>query len=173
MIGILVISHEPLGTALIRCTRHIFGRMPLQLAALDVIPDEDPEVASQAARDLVSRINDGSGVVVLTDVFGATPSRIAAALAEPYRVEVVAGVNLPVLLKALNSRRCPLDELVDMLVDSGRRALFRIEPPTVTPIHVAGPKADVQAQQAGMQADGRGGPGGPPTGSPGLGCQRS
>ncbi len=48
MIGILVVSHEPLGTALIHCTRHIFGRMPPQLAALDVIPDEDPEQALHA-----------------------------------------------------------------------------------------------------------------------------
>ncbi len=79
MIGILVVSHEPLGTALIHCTRHIFGRMPPQLAALDVIPDEDPEAALSAARELIARINDGSGVLVLTDIFGATPSRIAHA----------------------------------------------------------------------------------------------
>ena len=55
MIGILVVSHEPLGTALIHCTRHIFGRMPTQLAALDVIPDEDPELALSAARELLKR----------------------------------------------------------------------------------------------------------------------
>ena len=61
MIGVLVISLEPLGTAMIQCTRHIFGRMPPQLAALDVIPDEDPARALEAARALVSRINDGSG----------------------------------------------------------------------------------------------------------------
>ncbi len=129
MIGILVVSHEPLGTALIRCTRHVFGRMPLQLAALDVVPDEDPVAATSAARELLLRINDGSGAIVLTDVFGATPSRIATELADPYRVEVLTGVNLPMLLKALNNRRYPLDELVDLLVDSGRRAVFRIDPP--------------------------------------------
>ena len=80
MIGILVVSHEPLGTALIHCTRHIFGRMPPQLAALDVIPDEDPELAFKAARELLARINDGSGVIVLTDLFGATPRPPAARL---------------------------------------------------------------------------------------------
>ena len=129
MIGILVISHEPLGTALIHCTRHIYGRMPVQLAALDVIPDEDPEVACRAARELVARINDGSGVVVLTDLYGATPSRIAANLAELFRVVVVAGVSLPMLVKALNSRRIPLEELAELLTASARNAIVEIPPP--------------------------------------------
>ncbi len=127
MIGILVISHEPLGTALIRCTRHIFGRLPPQLAALDVIPDEDPAGATEAARELLARINDGSGVIVLTDVFGATPSRIAMGLAEPHRVAVLAGVNLPLLVKALTERRKPIDEVVGTLVESARNAIFTVE----------------------------------------------
>lgn len=129
MIGILVISHEPLGTALIRCTRHIFGRLPPQLAALDVIPDEDPTAATNAARDLLARINDGSGVIVLTDVFGATPSRIAMSLGERHRVAVVAGVNLPLLVKALTERRKPLDEVVSTLVESARNAIFTVDAP--------------------------------------------
>jgi len=129
MIGILLVSHEPLGTALLHCTRHIFGRLPVQLAALDVVPDEDPESAFQAARALLARINDGSGVIVLTDVFGATPSRIAARLHEPERVEVLAGVNLPVLIKALSHRRQPLPELVVQLVEAGQQAIVRINEP--------------------------------------------
>jgi len=128
MIGIMVVSHEPLGTALIHCTRHIFGRMPPQLAALDVIPDEDPDAAFLAARELLARINDGSGVLVLTDLFGATPSRIAARLAEPRRVQVLAGVNLPMLVKALNNRRGPLEELVQTLVSSAKAAILEVAP---------------------------------------------
>ncbi len=123
MIGILLVSHEPLGTALLNCTRHIFGRLPVQLAALDVIPDEDPAGALEAARNLLARINDGSGAIVLTDVFGATPSRIAIQLADPNRVYVVAGVNLPLLIKALSNRRGPVDELVSTLVQAGQGAI--------------------------------------------------
>ena len=129
MIGIMVVSHEPLGTALFRCTRHIFGRLPPQLAALDVIPDEDPAVAIGAARELLARMNDGSGVIVFTDVFGATPSRIAMMLAEPHRVAVIAGVNLPLLVKALYNRRGPLDETVGQLIESARNAIFPLESP--------------------------------------------
>lgn len=128
MIGIMVVSHEPLGTALIRCTRHVFGRLPPQVAALDVIPDEDPEAAVNAARELLKRINDGSGVIVFTDCFGATPSRIAMKLAEPLRVYVVAGVNLPMLLKAITQRRQPVDEVVDALIASGQGAIRKMSP---------------------------------------------
>ena len=135
MIGIMVVSHEPLGTALIHCTRHVYGRLPMQLAALDVIPDEDPKAACRAARDLMARINDGSGVVVLTDIYGATPSRIAADLAELFRVVVVAGVSLPMLVKALNSRRLPLEEVAEILMNSARNAIVEIPPrlPTEEP----------------------------------------
>lgn len=123
MIGILVVSHEPLGTALVHCTRHVYGELPQQLAALDVIPDEDPAAALDAARELLARINDGSGALVLTDVFGATPSRVAMGLAVPGRVRVLAGVNLPMLLKAISNRRMPVDALCELLVESARNAI--------------------------------------------------
>jgi mannose PTS system EIIA component len=129
MIGILLISHEPLGTALLHCTRHIFGRLPPQLAALDVIPDEDPEVAVGAARELLKRINDGTGAIVLTDLYGATPARIAARLAEPKRITVIAGVNLPLLVKALTYRRGPLEEVTDKLLDGVRESIRTIHSP--------------------------------------------
>ncbi len=135
MIGVLVISHEPLGTALIHCTRHIFGRMLPQLAALDVIPDEDPTAATEAAQTLCSRINDGSGVVVLTDILGATPSRIAAALAEPNKVVVLAGVNLPLLVKALTHRRgAELERMVDLLLPAAREAIVVMPPSLFEPL---------------------------------------
>jgi mannose PTS system EIIA component len=127
MIGIMIVSHEPLGTALLHCTRHIFGRLPPQLAALDVIPDEDPADAEQAGRELLERINDGSGVIVLTDLFGATPARVAARLAVPGRVEVIAGVNLPLLVKALTYRRGPLEEVTVSLLHGVRETFVRIE----------------------------------------------
>lgn len=129
MIGVLVISHEPLGTAMIHCTRHVFGKMPSQLAALDVIPDEDTEKAHDAARTLAARINDGSGVLVLTDLPGATPSRIAASLAQPYRVVVLSGVNLPLIVKALAQRKGKdLETLVDILIPTAQQAIAPMLP---------------------------------------------
>ncbi len=127
MIGVLIISHEPLGTALLSCTRHIFGRLPPQIAALDVIPDEDTSAASESARQLLARINDGSGVLVLTDIYGATPSRIAAALAEPFKVVVIAGANLPMLVKAINYRRGrDLEEVANLIMPAAKDAIMAI-----------------------------------------------
>lgn len=130
MIAVLVISHEPLGTALISCTRHVFGKTPSQVAALDILPSEDHDEALQAARSLISRISDGSGVLVLTDLFGATPSRVARALFEPHRVAVASGVNLPMLIKALSLRRTPMPvtELLEEVLRSGGEAIFEVLP---------------------------------------------
>jgi mannose PTS system EIIA component len=129
MIGIMIVSHEPLGTALLHCTRHIFGRLLPQLAALDVIPDEDPDQAVRSAQDLLARINDGSGVIVLTDLYGATPARIATRLAVAHKVVVIAGVNLPLLVKALTYRRGPLEEIAESLLVGVRDSIVPIDPP--------------------------------------------
>jgi PTS system mannose-specific IIA component len=132
MISVLVIAHEPLATALIHCTRHIYGRLPYQVAALDVIPDEDPDIALRAARDLAARINDGSGLVVLTDLFGATPARVAVQLAEPMRVIVFHGANLPLLLKLLNYRRnVSLEDLAGKLQASVCHSIGLVTPQMV------------------------------------------
>ena len=124
MIGVLIIAHEPLATALMHCTRHVFKRVPPQLASHDVLPDEDPVALLESARLLGSRINDGSGLVVLTDLFGATPARIAVQMAEPHRVEVFYGVNLPTLLKTLNYRTSmPIEALALKLADNAPTSL--------------------------------------------------
>ncbi|MET0506616.1 MAG: PTS fructose transporter subunit IIA [Burkholderiaceae bacterium] len=129
MIAVLIIAHEPFATALMHCTRHVFKRVPAQVAALDVIPDEDPHALLAGARLLGSRINDGSGLVVLTDLYGATPARIAVQLAEPHRVIVFHGVNLPTLLKTLNYRRnMPLEDLAAKLEANGPSSLGLCEP---------------------------------------------
>jgi mannose PTS system EIIA component len=127
---LLVISHEPLGTALLSCTRHVFGATPPQTAALDVLPNEDPQKAVDSAKELVKRISDGSGVLVLTDLHGATPSRIAKALFAPHRVAILGGVSLPMVIKALSLRRTPmpLTDLVDQVKAAGEQSIQEIFP---------------------------------------------
>ena len=128
MISVLIIAHQPLATALLGCCRHVYRGLPVQAAALDIIPDEDPEQALCEARALASRINDGSGQVVLTDLYGATPSRIAMQMAVPGRVSVLYGVNLPILLKVFNYRaRLPLVELESMVLRDAADGIGRID----------------------------------------------
>ena len=92
-----------------------------------MIPDEDPEEALEAARYLLSRTNDGCGALVFTDLYGATPARIATRLARLREVAVISGVSLPMLVKALGRRRgADLPELVDVLIDAGRGAVMEL-----------------------------------------------
>jgi len=105
MISILVIAHEPLASALVCAAQHVYSRDPCaasaQLAGLDVAPASDPEAVLAQARALVAHADRGQGVLVLTDLAGATPGNVAARLADPGHVQVVAGVNMPMLLRAL------------------------------------------------------------------------
>lgn len=131
MISVLIIAHQPLATALLGCCRHIYRGLPVQAAALDIIPDEDPGQALDEARRLAARINDGSGQVVLTDLYGATPARIAVQMAVPRRVSVFYGVNLPMLLKVLNYRgRLPLAELEALVLRDAGEGVGLVESDT-------------------------------------------
>ncbi|WP_245746696.1 PTS sugar transporter subunit IIA [Paraburkholderia lycopersici] len=113
MAGILIIAHAPLATALRECIAHIYGGCPARIGALDVLPDSDPaEVVAQANAE-IERLREENGALVLTDMFGATPSNIAARLATVPEVRVLAGVNLPMLVRAVCYRATPLDTLVE------------------------------------------------------------
>ncbi|WP_153160754.1 PTS sugar transporter subunit IIA [Zoogloea sp. 1C4] len=109
MIGILLITHGSLGEALIQCACHVLNRRPPQLMQLGVAGQDDPLDALPLARRLLEMVDDGSGVLVLTDILGATPANIAAKLLEPGRIAGVAGVNLPMLLRVITYRERSMD----------------------------------------------------------------
>ncbi len=112
MIGILLITHGSLGEALIQCACHVLNRRPPQLMQLGVAGQDDPLDALPLARRLLEMVDDGSGVLVLTDILGATPANIAAKLLEPGRIAGVAGVNLPMLLRVITYRERSMDVLL-------------------------------------------------------------
>ena len=123
MVGVLLIAHQPLASALASSALHVFSRDPRcgnwRLRALDVAPDAEPAEVEQQARRDVQQLDDGHGVLVLTDCLGATPANVAARLAEPGRVEVIAGANLPMLLRAL----CYCDASKDSLASLAEKAI--------------------------------------------------
>src|SRR5438128_12370882 len=113
MIGILIVSHGAFGESLIHSASHVLGKRPLYLRQLGVTVHDDPEAILPVAQDLIRFLDQGEGVLVLTDIYGATPSNIAMRLLRPGRVEGIAGVNLPMLIRALTYREEPLMAMRD------------------------------------------------------------
>ncbi len=116
MIGILLITHGSLGESLIQCACHVLNRRPPQLLQLGVSGQDDPLDALPLARRLLSLVDSGDGVVILSDILGATPANIAAKLLEPGRIEGVAGANLPMLLRTITYRERNMETLVKKAV---------------------------------------------------------
>jgi len=116
MIGILLITHGTLGEALVQCVSHVMNRRPAQLMQLGISGQDDPLDALPIARRLVELVDSGSGVLILTDILGATPANTAAKLLEPGRIEGVTGVNVPMLLRVITYRERAMEVLVKKAV---------------------------------------------------------
>jgi mannose PTS system EIIA component len=111
MPGLVIIAHAPLATALRSVLGHVSPDFAGSLLTLDVSPDAPLEEVETQARSLLAQVRDPE-VLILTDVFGATPSNVAMRLVDGKHVKVVAGVNVPMLLRALTYIGEPLDKLV-------------------------------------------------------------
>lgn len=126
MIGIFLITHTTYGESLIQCACHVLNRRPPQLAQLGVALQDDPLDLLPLAQDMIKLVDSGDGVLVMTDIYGATPSNIAMKLLEPGRVEGLAGVNLPMLLRALTYRDKDMETLVARATTGGRDGIVNM-----------------------------------------------
>ena len=104
MIGILIVTHGEIGTSLRTSASQILGAAQTQVATLSVWRQDDPDDLVLRARELLERIDDGDGVLILTDIFGATPGNVVSRVLEDGHVEGVSGVSLPMLLRVLSGR---------------------------------------------------------------------
>jgi PTS system ascorbate-specific IIA component len=129
MIGILIVSHGAFGESLIHSASHVLGKRPLFLRQLGVTVHDDPEAILPVAEDLIRFLDQGQGVLVLTDIYGATPSNIATKLLVAGRVEGVSGVNLPMLVRALTYREEPLADLVEKALSGAAEGVMRMQTP--------------------------------------------
>jgi len=127
MVGILLLTHAPLGQAFIAAATHVFRARPERLEAIDVQADQDTAEVKRAATEAIGRLNDGSGVLVITDVMGGTPSNCTLPLCDPGQVEVIAGISLPMLLRALTYRSDTLDVVVEMALAGGQGGAVRVD----------------------------------------------
>lgn len=128
MTSLFIIAHTPLANALRQCALHVFPDCDSMICALDVLPDMGSDETLAAARITLSQLQrlPGAQVLVLTDVFGATPCNVAQRLVDGVRSRLVAGVNLPMLLRAISYRNEPLDALVQRAIMGGTSGVMQV-----------------------------------------------
>jgi mannose PTS system EIIA component len=127
MVGILLLTHDPLGQAFLAAVSHVFRGPVERLEAIDVVADQDLNQVQKLAAEAIKRLDDGSGVLVITDVKGGTPANCCNKLADAGRVEVVAGISLPMLLRAITYRTDTLDVVVEMALAGAQSGAVRVD----------------------------------------------
>lgn len=121
MIGMVLVTHGRLAEELVAVMEHVVGPQK-QVAVVCIGPEDDIEKRRQDIMDCVARVDTGDGVVLITDLFGGTPSNLAISVIDKAKVEVIAGVNLPLLIKLATVRANePLDQAVQSAQEAGRK----------------------------------------------------
>ncbi len=126
MIGILIIAHGNLGESLINCATHVLNKVPPRILALGVSARDDPALLLPHAISMVKELDSGSGVLVLSDMYGGSPSNVASKVVMPGKVEAVCGVNLPMLIRVLTYRERDLQTIVTKAVSGGCEGVMRV-----------------------------------------------
>ncbi|MEO8752602.1 MAG: PTS fructose transporter subunit IIA [Casimicrobiaceae bacterium] len=127
MIGILLIAHDTLPESLVKAVTHVLGVRPPQFETLSVTIADDPFDLLPVARARVNNLDTGDGVLIFSDIYGATPCNLAGKLLVPGRVEVVAGVNLPMLVRAFTYRAKGMDMMITKAISGGRDGVLHVE----------------------------------------------
>jgi PTS system ascorbate-specific IIA component len=126
VIGVLVISHGAIGETLLASAEQILGARQLRAAALGVSRNDDPDAVFARACALAAQLDDGAGLLVLADMYGATPCNVAARLLADGRVEGVAGVSLPMLVRVLSRRDGSLAAAVQRALSGGAEGVVHM-----------------------------------------------
>jgi len=123
-VNVLIISHDSVGTALLDAAINTLGFCPLTADNLPIHADCDPDKMIVTAQEKLSYLDEGDGVLILTDIFGSTPSNISCTLAENNNVRVISGINLPMIIRVLNYPKLNLEELVEKALTGGREGIM-------------------------------------------------
>jgi len=130
MAGILIIAHAPLASALKEFVRHVYSEVPDRLVALDVMAHEDSKLTLDKATQAAKTIRSENGLLILTDIMGATPANVASRLAHlpefKGMVRVLAGVNLPMLMRAISYRAESIDSVMQKAMHGGQQGIIPI-----------------------------------------------
>ena len=123
-VSLLVITHNQIGAELLTTVTRMFGRCPLAATAINVTEYDDPEQLQALATRVANELDDGSGLLILTDLFGSTPANVANSIREDHQVRVLAGVNLPMLVRTLNYHSLDLGAIAEKALSGGREGVL-------------------------------------------------
>lgn len=127
MIGVLIMAHDQLGESLADAVTHVLGARPPQFDVFPVAATDDPLTLLPKARDTVAALDTGDGVAILSDIYGATPCNLAVKLARAGQVEVLAGVSLPMLVRAFTYRTKGMETFVKKAVSGGCEGVLHVD----------------------------------------------
>ena len=139
MTGIIIVAHAPVASAMYGFAEHIFGKSPERVRAIDIPPYEDTKVSFERVLQAANEVDNGNGVLVLTDVMGATPANVATKLETSGsssglhpKVIVLAGLNLPMLMRCISHREDGLESLALKALQGGQNGILRLGNKVVT-----------------------------------------
>ncbi|MEY3830702.1 MAG: hypothetical protein RIS40_507 [Pseudomonadota bacterium] len=127
MISILLITHGELGKSLIECATHVLGDKPLFLESLSIENDCTHESMFRQISERINLLDQGDGVLILTDIFGATPCNIITKIIKPGKVSAIAGVNLSMLIRTISYRNEPFDSLISKAIQGAQDGIIHIQ----------------------------------------------
>ncbi|CAM8273094.1 PTS fructose transporter subunit IIA [Candidatus Methylopumilus universalis] len=127
MISILLITHGELGKSLIECATHVLGDKPLFLESLSIENDCTHESMFKQISERINLLDQGDGVLILTDIFGATPCNIITKIIKPGKVSAIAGVNLSMLIRTISYRNESFDSLISKAIQGAQDGIIHIQ----------------------------------------------
>jgi PTS system ascorbate-specific IIA component len=127
MISILLITHGELGKSLIECATHVLGNKPLFLESLSIENDCTHESMFKQISERINLLDQGDGVLILTDIFGATPCNIITKIIKPGKVSAIAGVNLSMLIRTISYRNESFDSLISKAIQGAQDGIIHIQ----------------------------------------------
>lgn len=126
-ISVLIVAHNDIGQCILKTVRGALGTLPIPTTAMSVSFDTDPDLILDKLKTMTTRMNSGDGVLVLTDLYGSTPSNIAGQLGSLGDIEVVSGLNMPMLVRIMNYPDLPLAEIALKAIDGGKSGIRQYE----------------------------------------------
>jgi PTS system ascorbate-specific IIA component len=133
MVGIVIVAHTPVASAMLGFAQHAFGVLPEGVRAVDIPPHEDTKVSFDRVVKAAYGVNSGNGILILTDVMGATPANVASKLEAlgplsglDTPIIVLAGLNLPMLMRCISHREEDLEELAHKALQGGQNGILRL-----------------------------------------------